>query len=79
MDSINTHLREANICIKCRSLLDGEKNYNTHLKKCKGWDKDIITTRFYSQKELVMMGNKRKNKIISIGSSITYENRPSTR
>jgi hypothetical protein len=66
------------ICPCCRILYDMNKNdMLDHINNCDGV-KNIITTRFYTYKELEKKYKKNNNeRIISI--SATFNKRPSTR
>ena len=80
MDSIKKELRDANVCFKCRLMLDIEEDYDKHLENCEGEkDDDVITTKFYSQKELCLMNALNRKKSMRIESTILYKNRPVTR
>ena len=80
MDSIKKELRDANVCFKCRLMLDTEEDYDNHLEKCEGEKDDgVITTKFYSHKELCLMNTLNRKKSMRIESSILYRDRPVTR
>jgi len=80
MDSIKKELREANVCFKCRQMLDTEHDYDNHLEKCQGEKDDgVITTKFYSNKELFLMNALNRKKSMRIESTVLYKDRPATR
>ena len=80
MDSIKKELREASVCFKCRLMVDNEDDYDNHLDNCEGEKDDgVITTKFYSQKELCLMNAMNRKKSMRIESTVLYKDRPVTR
>jgi hypothetical protein len=63
MDKIIANLKRENICSKCHELLDVKPEfYDDHVKNCKDEPSDVITTKFYTEEEMVYKSGLKKLK-----------------
>jgi|UniRef100_A0A6C0C2I1 hypothetical protein len=80
MDKIIENLKRENICFKCHDLLDSDsKIYDQHVKTCKGGDTEVITTKFYTKKEMTYQAGLQRKKSFVIGTTWGNIERPATR
>lgn len=82
MDKILENLKQENICFKCHFLLDSEpEKYDEHIRNCEGEDTDVITTKFYTNKEIeyqAVQAIKRKRTMV-FNTTFLKTDRPATR
>ena len=82
MDKILEDLKQENICFKCHFLLDSEpEKYDEHIRNCEGEDPNVITTKFYTNKEIeyqAVQAIKRKRTMV-FNTTFLKTDRPATR
>ena len=82
MDKILEDLKQENICFKCHYLLDSEPDkYDEHVKNCEGEDSNVITTKFYTNKEMEYKAAEAIKRKRSMYFTTTFQktDRPATR
>lgn len=80
MDKILENLKRENICSKCHDLLESDPEmYDEHIKICKGDNKEVITTKFYTKEEMTYQAGLKRKKTFLINTYWQNTERPATR